>query len=130
MFLRRCSSVKTIRVPSAEKLGFTDHDDPDIVTGSGAPRVAPVCSSIGMRQRSMTPPRSLEKYRKRPSGDHVGFHSVEASSVTGTSEPSATLTVHRSRWPEPLRRPQKAMRAPLGDQSGSTASWSVRKGRT
>jgi hypothetical protein len=44
---------------------------------------------MARRQRFMLPPRSLAKYRKRPSGDHTGFQSVAASFVTGIAAPPA-----------------------------------------
>src|SRR5215831_3052905 len=75
-----------------------------------------------MRQISIVPPRSLAKKRYLPSGDHAGFQSVAASSVTLTGSAPAAVIVHRSRCPPWLANPQKAMRCPLGDHLGWTAS--------
>src|SRR5262249_48868676 len=92
-----------------------------VVTGSGDASVSPVFSSIRTRHTFMLPPRSLEKYRYRPSGDQTGFQSIYRSFVTATGSPPFAATVQISRC-APCRRPQYAMRYPLGDQLGCLAS--------
>ena len=88
---------------------------------------------MATRHRLIVPPRALEKYRKWPSGDHVGLQSSAASSVTDTpscaaSEPLAA-TVQMSFCPLCPRSPQKAIRAPPGDQLGCSALMVVASGR-
>jgi hypothetical protein len=47
------------------------------IIATGSPAARPVAPSIGTRQMFMLPPRSLAKYRNRPSRDHAGFQFVE-----------------------------------------------------
>src|SRR5262249_18572868 len=106
---RQSSAANAIRDPSRENVMLPHHTE-GAVTGSGEPRTRPESSSIGTRQRFIVPPRSLEKYRYRPSGDHTGLQSSAASSVTdvpsrASSDPSAAL-VQISRCPELPRSPQ------------------------
>ena len=56
---------------------------------------------MGTRHRFMLPPRSLEKYRYRPSGDQTGLQSMAGSSVTAAACPPVAATVKMSRR-EPL----------------------------
>src|SRR6266496_4865035 len=94
-------------------------DDP-VVTGSAGPCVDPVRSSIRTRHKFIAPPRSLEKKRYCPSGDHTGFQLMNASCVTGAGGPPSADTVQILR--SPFATAQYAMRFPFGDQLGWTAS--------
>src|SRR5512142_1778213 len=70
------------------------------VTAEAAESVLPVFSSMATLQRLTLPPRSLAKYRNRPSGDQKGFQSVAGSLVTSTAGPAfspAAGTVQMSR---------------------------------
>ena len=94
------------------------------MSGSGGPSTLPLSSSIPTRQRFVVPPRSLEKTRCRPSGDHTGSQSMAASVVTATAPPPDAATVRTSLWPA-LETLQYATRWPWGDQRGWTASSGV-----
>ena len=124
MLERRSELTNIICFPSREKL-IEPLVFEGVVTGSGSPSVRPEASSIATRQRFIEPPRSLAKYRLRPSGDQTGFQSTGGSLVTasdGGSPGAAAGIVQRSRWPLPSLSPQKAIRRPFGDQQGCTAS--------
>ena len=107
---------KRIARPSRDTCGRSYHASAPDAINSGAPRTAPVASSIAIRQMPIAPPRSLAKYKNRPSADQVGVQSSAASLVTLTGAPPATATVLISRWPSVTAK--NAMRFPEGDQAG------------
>src|SRR6266487_7009789 len=105
--------------PSRETLTAALLDDP-VVSGSGDPCGVPVRSSIRTRHKFIAPPRSLEKNRYCPSGDHTGFQLMNASCVTRSGVPPSAGTVQMLRCAPSTD--QYAMRFPFGDQLGWTAS--------